>query len=123
MRRARASRCSRINRTPSGLQAVPLSDSTSQVEIRDLQFAVALDAGHLAQDRDRHRRPAMPGASAEAALPIRYKRSGRAAVVVFSVPLTDVEDNVAVVRRRILDGGRAGAGRGAAGGLLGRDAR
>src|ERR671934_703975 len=32
-----------INRTPSGLQAVPASDSTSQVEIRDLQFNVALD--------------------------------------------------------------------------------
>src|SRR3954453_8236262 len=33
-----------INRTPSGLQVVPQSDSTSEVEIRDLQFAVALDA-------------------------------------------------------------------------------
>src|SRR5436190_10195408 len=33
-----------INRTTAGLQAVPLSDSTSEVEIRDLQFAVALDA-------------------------------------------------------------------------------
>jgi two-component system, OmpR family, sensor kinase len=33
-----------INRTPGGLQAVPQSDSTSQVEIRDLQFAVAIEA-------------------------------------------------------------------------------
>jgi signal transduction histidine kinase len=92
-----------INRTPSGLQAVPLSDSTSQVEIRDLQFAVALDAatsrkiatGSEAGDA---------GRVAEAALPIRYKRSV-GAVVVYSVPLTDVEDNVAVVRRRILTAG------------------
>src|SRR6476660_6629613 len=33
-----------INRTPSGLQAIPTFDSKTEVEIRDLQFAVAVDA-------------------------------------------------------------------------------
>ena len=92
-----------INRTPSGLQAVPLYDSTSQVEIRDLQFGVALDAaasgkvttGSEAGDA---------GRVAEAAVPIRYKRT-IGAVVVFSVPLSDVEDNVALIRRRIIVAG------------------
>jgi signal transduction histidine kinase len=92
-----------INHTPMGLQAVPLSDSTSQVEIRDLQFAVALEAattrkvatGSEAGDA---------GRVAEAALPIRYHRS-IGAVVVFSVPLSDVEDNVALIRRRIVAAG------------------
>jgi two-component system, OmpR family, sensor kinase len=92
-----------INRTPSGLQAVPLYDSTSQVEIRDLQFGVALDAaasgkvttGSEAGDA---------GRVAEAAVPIRYKRS-IGAVIVFSVPLSDVEDNVALIRRRIIVAG------------------
>src|SRR5215211_1720634 len=92
-----------INRTSSGLQAVPLSDSTDEVEIRDLQFAVAIDAaasrkvatGSEAGDA---------GRVGEAAVPIRYRRT-IGAVVVYSVPLTDVEDNVAVVRRRIITAG------------------
>jgi two-component system, OmpR family, sensor kinase len=92
-----------INHTPSGLQAVPLSDSTSQVEIQDLQFAVALDAatsGKVATGSE----AGDAGRVGEAAVPIRYKHSV-GAVVVFSDPLTDVEDNVAVVRRRILTAG------------------
>jgi two-component system OmpR family sensor kinase len=92
-----------INRTPSGLQAVPQSDSTSQVEIQDLQFAVALDAatsGKVATGSE----AGDAGRVGEAAVPIRYKHS-IGAVVVFSDPLTDVEDNVAVVRRRILVAG------------------
>jgi two-component system OmpR family sensor kinase len=92
-----------INRTSAGLQAVPLYDSTSEVEIRDLQFAVANDAatsrkvavGSEAGDA---------GRIGEAAVPIRYKHS-IGAVVVFSVPLTDVEDNVSLIRRRILTAG------------------
>src|SRR5215211_2253837 len=87
----------------SDLQAVPLSDSTDEVEIRDLQFAVAIDAaasrkvatGSEAGDA---------GRVGEAAVPIRYRRT-IGAVVVYSVPLTDVEDNVAVVRRRIITAG------------------
>ena len=92
-----------INRTPSGLQAVPLYDSTSQVEIRDLQFPVAQDAaasGKVATGSE----AGDAGRVGEAAVPIRYKHSV-GDVVVFSVPLTDVEANVALIRRRILTAG------------------
>src|SRR5215207_2016665 len=92
-----------VNRTPAGPQAVPTFDSTSQVEIRDLQFAVALDAaasGRVATGFE----SGDAGRLAEAAVPIRYRRS-IGSVVVFSVPLTDVEDNVALIRRRILAAG------------------
>jgi two-component system, OmpR family, sensor kinase len=92
-----------INRTPNGLQAVPQSDSTSQVEIRDLQFAVAIDAatsGKVVLGSE----AGEAGRIGEAALPIRF-RGSVGAVVVFSTPLTDVEDNVALIRRRILAAG------------------
>src|SRR5258705_2709477 len=92
-----------INRTPSGLQAVPQSDSTNEVEIRDLQFAVALDAA-TSRQIPTGTEAGDAGRVAEAAIPIRYKKSV-GAVVVYSVPLSDVEDNVAVVRRRILTAG------------------
>ncbi|MDX6656485.1 MAG: two-component system, OmpR family, sensor kinase [Solirubrobacteraceae bacterium] len=92
-----------VNRTSSGLQVVPQSDSTTEVEIRDLQFAVAIDAaasGKVAVGSE----AGDAGRVAEAALPIRYRRSV-GAVIVFSAPLTDVEDNVALIRRRILTAG------------------
>jgi two-component system, OmpR family, sensor kinase len=92
-----------VNRTPSGLQVVPQSDSRSEVEIRDLQFAVAIDAaasGKVALGSE----AGDAGRIGEAALPIRF-RGSVGAVVVFSVPLTDVEDNVALIRRRIIAAG------------------
>jgi two-component system OmpR family sensor kinase len=92
-----------INRTSAGPQAVPLSDSTSQVEIRDLQFPVALAAaasGKVATGSE----AGDTGRVAEAGVPIRYK-GNVGTVVVFSDPLTDVEQNVALIRRRILTAG------------------
>jgi signal transduction histidine kinase len=92
-----------INRTPDGLQAIPTYDSTTEVEIRDLQFAVAVDAaasGKVATGYE----SGDAGRLAQAAVPIRYKkRVGQ--VAVFSVPLSDVEDNVALIRRRIIAAG------------------
>jgi two-component system OmpR family sensor kinase len=92
-----------INRTPAGPQAVPTFDSKTEVEIRDLQFAVALDAatsGKVATGYE----SGNAGRLAEAAVPIRFKKHvGQ--VAVFSVPLSDVEDNVALIRRRILVAG------------------
>jgi two-component system, OmpR family, sensor kinase len=92
-----------INRTPGGLQAVPQSDSTSQVEIRDLQFAVAIEAA-TSRKVVLGSEAGEAGRVGEAALPIRF-RGSVGAVVVFSGPLTDVEDNVALIRRRILAAG------------------
>ena len=92
-----------INHTPAGVQAVPTFDSTTQVEIRDLQFAVALDAATSRKIATGYE-SGDAGRLAEAAVPIRVKKQvGQ--VAVFSVPLSDVEDNVALIRRRILAAG------------------
>jgi len=84
------------------------SDSTSQVSISDLQFAVAVRAaqtkllttGTEAGDA---------GRVGEAAIPLYYDQAGgRRAVgfaLVFSKPLDDVDANVSLVRRRILVAG------------------
>jgi signal transduction histidine kinase len=82
------------------------SDSTRQVEIRDLRFDVAADAGRTG-------RPATgvesgdSGRVGEAALPLRYvdPRTHRpvvGSVIVFSKPLDDITADVAVVRHRLL---------------------
>jgi signal transduction histidine kinase len=91
-----------INRTPEGLQSVPVSDSTSQIKL-DLDFAVAVDAatsGKIATGTE----AGDAGRVAEAAVPIRYKKTV-GAVVVFSDPLADVEANVSLIRKRILTAG------------------
>src|SRR6478752_170366 len=92
-----------INRTPSGLQAIPTFDSKTEVEIRDLQFAVAVDAASTKKIATGYE-SGDAGRLAEAAVPIRYKRQV-GSVVVFSVPLSDVEANVALIRRRMLVAG------------------
>ena len=82
------------------------SDSTRQVEIRDLRFDVAADAGRTG-------RPATgvesgdSGRVGEAAIPLRYMdpRTHRhvvGSVIVFSKPLDDISADVGVVRHRIL---------------------
>jgi signal transduction histidine kinase len=82
------------------------SDSTRQVEIRDLRFDVATDAGRTG-------RPATgvesgdSGRVGEAAIPLLYEdpRTHRrvvGTVVVFSKPLDDITADVALVRNRLL---------------------
>jgi two-component system, OmpR family, sensor kinase len=95
---------------PGELRTYPKSDSTRQVEIRDLQFDVAVDA---AQSRTPQTavEAGDAGRVGEAAIPLIYqdprtKAPKRAvgSVVVFSRPLTDVDDDVRVVRDRVLAG-------------------
>ena len=97
-----------INRVASGLQATPRSDSTHEVDIRDLQFPPAVRAAQL--------RKIVTGSEAgesgrigEAAVPLYFStRAHRRDVgfgLVFSTPLDDVEGNVALVRNRILVAG------------------
>ena len=99
-----------ITRGTEGVQTYVRSDSTNENDITDLQFAVATEAartgrpqtGTEASDR---------GRIGEAATPLRYEdpRSGRSivgSVVVYSSPIDDVGDSVALIRRRI---GVAGA--------------
>jgi two-component system, OmpR family, sensor kinase len=93
---------------PGELRTYPKSDSTRQVEIRDLQFDVAIEAAQS-------RRPQTAveagdaGRVGEAAIPLIYqdprtKKRAVGSVVVFSRPLTDVDDQVRVVRDRLLIG-------------------
>src|SRR5262249_37118941 len=90
---------------PGELRTYPKSDSTRQVEIRDLQFDVAIEAAQT-------RRPQTAieagdaGRVGEAAIPLIYenpatKRRTVGSVVVFSRPLTDIDDDVRAVRDRL----------------------
>jgi len=90
------------------LRTYPKSDSTRQVEIRDLSFDVAIDSA-----QSRKPRTAIEAGDAgrvgEAAIPLIYKdprtkKRTVGSVVVFSRPLTDVDDDVRVVRERVLLG-------------------
>lgn len=100
-----------INRGGGGLQATPRSDSTSQVTIRDLQFPTAVRAaqsgrvmtGSEASDAGRLGEAAVPLFFTDA----RGKRDVGFALV-FSKPLDDVENSVALVRNRILMAGAIG---------------
>jgi signal transduction histidine kinase len=97
-----------INRLASGLQATPRSDSTSEVDIRDLQFPAAVRAaqqGEVATGSE----AGQSGRVGEAAVPLYFTSGSRRREVgfalVFSTPLDDVEGNVALVRNRILVAG------------------
>jgi signal transduction histidine kinase len=90
------------------LRTYPKSDSTRQVEIRDLQFDVATEAAQT-------RRPATAieagdaGRVGEAAIPLIYEdprthRRTVGTVVVFSRPLGDIDADLRVVRDRLITG-------------------
>ena len=90
------------------LRTYPKSDSTRQVEIRDLQFDVAIDAATARAPRTAVE-AGDAGRVGEAAIPLIYenpqtKQRAVGSVVVFSRPLTDVDDDVRVVRDRVLLG-------------------
>jgi two-component system OmpR family sensor kinase len=92
-----------VSRGTEGIQLYPISDSTDQANLEDLQFQIALEAvserltvtGSEASNT---------GRLGEAARPLLF--DGKVArVVVFSAPLSDVTDDVAIVRRQILIAG------------------
>ncbi|MCW2993945.1 MAG: histidine kinase, partial [Conexibacter sp.] len=91
---------------PGELRTYPKSDSTRQVEIRDLQFDVAIDAATTS-------RPATAieagdaGRVGEAAVPLIYEdpRTHKrvvGSVIVYSRPLSDIDADVDTVRNRVL---------------------
>ena len=89
-----------IARGTEGVGTYLISDSTDEVDISDLSFEVALEAattGRVATATE----PGDQGRVGEAAQPLRY--GGKVArVVVFSSPLSDVNDTVALIRGQIL---------------------
>src|SRR4051794_1006943 len=100
-----------INRVGGALQATPRSDSTSQVAIRDLQFGVAVRAAQLRRVTTGSE-AGDAGRVGEAATPLYFRDSNGTREVgfalVFSKPLDDLENTVALVRNRILVAGAIG---------------
>ena len=86
-----------------GLRTYVVSDSTEEVEIRDLEFAVADDAARTRRTQ-RATESAAEGRQAQAAKPLFTGRRVTR-VVVLSAPLADVAANVALIRRQILIAG------------------
>ncbi|MEA2156107.1 MAG: hypothetical protein QOE11_2247 [Solirubrobacteraceae bacterium] len=89
-----------------GLQLVIFSDSTSQVQIKDLHFAVADVAARTGRIRTATE-SSDEAELGEAAVPIRDDGTV-SRVAVFSTPLSDVQGNVALIRRQILVAGALG---------------
>jgi signal transduction histidine kinase len=86
-----------------GTQLYPISDSTAQANLEDLQFQIALEA--VAEKRTVTGSEATSmGRLGQAAKPLLF--GGKVArVVVFSAPLSEVSDDVAIIRRQILVAG------------------
>jgi two-component system OmpR family sensor kinase len=89
-----------------GLQPAIFSDSTSQVQIKDLHFAVAARAARTGRVETATEN-SDEAELAEAAVPIRDEGTV-SRVSVFSTPLSDVQGNVATIRRQILVAGGLG---------------
>jgi signal transduction histidine kinase len=92
---------------PGSLGTYPKSDSTRQVEIRDLQFDVAVDAAQTGRPRTAVE-AGDAGRVGEAAIPLIYEdprthKRAVGSVIVFSRPLADLDADVAVVRHRVLE--------------------
>ncbi|MEY2536107.1 MAG: two-component system, OmpR family, sensor kinase, partial [bacterium] len=98
-----------VNRTARSPRLELRSDSTAEVDIADLRFAVAARAAR-SRRIERGTEPGREGRVAEVAQPLRITPpGGRRAdvyyVAVFSQPLQDIGGGVALIRRRILIAG------------------
>ena len=93
----------RVSRGSLGLQTSVVADSTGQTAAPDLQFEVATEAARQRRTTTGTESSAQ-GRLAQAALPV-MRGADVERVLVYSAPLSDVEANVALVRRRILVAG------------------
>jgi two-component system OmpR family sensor kinase len=88
-----------VSRGSQGVQTYPISDSTAETKIEDVDFTVALDAAHTGRTAT-GTEPTNEGRVGEAARPLFFN-DRVARVVVFSAPLGDVQGSVALIRRQI----------------------
>jgi signal transduction histidine kinase len=88
-----------VSRGSQGVQTYPISDSTAETKIEDIDFTVALDAARAGRTAT-GTEPTNQGRVGEAARPLFFN-DRVARVVVFSAPLGDVQRNVALIRRQI----------------------
>jgi signal transduction histidine kinase len=88
-----------VTRGTQGLQTYPISDSTAEIKVEQLNFQSALDAAR--SGRVTTGSEAISGGRlGEAARPLFF--NGKVArVVVYSAPLNDVESNVSLIRRQV----------------------
>src|SRR3954469_7847986 len=89
---------------PGSLRTYPKSDSTRQVEIRDLQFDIAVEAAQTGRPQTAVE-AGNAGRVGEAAVPLIYEdpRTHKrvvGSVIVFSRPLDAIDGDVDVVRDR-----------------------
>jgi len=99
-----------------GLQLTVFSDSYTENAIPDLRFAVADAAARSGQTRIGGE-PSREGELGQVAVPIRDDGTV-SRVAVFSAPMADVQDNVALIRRQILIAGGLGLLLALAGGFV-----
>jgi two-component system OmpR family sensor kinase len=92
-----------VSRGSQGVQTYPISDSTAETKIEDIDFTVALEAARSRRTAT-GTEPTNEGRVGEAARPL-YFNDRVARVVVFSAPLGDVQGNVALIRRQIVIAG------------------
>src|SRR4051794_36738200 len=105
-----------VSRGTLGLQTYPIADSTSAAGLGDLQFQVAQEAAQTGRTTTGSE-PTNNGRIAEAARPVRV--GGRVArVLVYSSSLSDVQNNVELIRRRVLIAGGIALLLGVLGGYL-----
>ena len=88
-----------VSRGSQGVQTYPISDSTAETKIEDVDFTVALDAARTRRTAT-GTEPTNEGRVGEAARPLFFNNRV-ARVVVFSAPLGDVQRNVSLIRRQI----------------------
>jgi signal transduction histidine kinase len=88
-----------ITRGTQGLQTYPISDSTAEIKLEQLNFQSALDAARTGRVTTGSEATS-GGRLGEAARPLFF--NGKVArVVVYSTPLNDVESNVSLIRRQV----------------------
>jgi len=88
-----------VSRGSQGVQTYPISDSTAETKIEDIDFTVALEAARTGRTAT-GTEPTNEGRVGEAARPLFFN-DRVARVVVFSAPLGDVQGSVALIRRQI----------------------
>lgn len=93
-----------VSRGTLGLKALPVSDSTGETDIQDLQFALAPDTARARRSLTGSE-SSDEGPLGQAAVPVLDDRGNVTHVLVYSAPLADVDDNVALIRRQILTAG------------------
>jgi two-component system, OmpR family, sensor kinase len=88
-----------VTRGTQGVQTYPISDSTAEIKLEQLNFESALDAVHTRRVTTGSEATGS-GRLGEAARPLFF--DGKVArVVVYSAPLNDVESNVSLIRRQV----------------------